>query len=72
MREFVAIEIDGKLTIHADDPTGNYATLCGCDGDDPIVGQIVAVVPRGRKINCQHCYGIWLKSREYKASDFKI
>ena len=74
MSKYVAIEIDGELTIHAHDTTGNYATLCGVDGDDDhcAVGQKTVSLPRGRKINCKQCKGLFDAVKKYRQSDFEI
>jgi len=72
MSRYVAITIDGELTIHAQDTSGNYATLCGVDGDDPICGQYPAELPLGRRINCPHCRSIFDVTKKYRTSDFEI
>jgi hypothetical protein len=69
----VAVEIEGVRSVHALDPTGNYATLCGLDGDDPnISGQSIPRSPatRGEKIDCPQCFATWTMARYYHRSDF--
>jgi hypothetical protein len=39
---------------------GNFDTLCGLDGDDPLAGTFGTIAPkRGDKINCPQCKAIW-------------
>jgi len=73
MSKFIAVIVEGTLSIHARDTTGNYATLCGLDGDDPHPGaqQSMAKVPRGRKIDCTACRNIWQVAKQYRATDFE-
>lgn len=71
MAKIEAIEIDGVITTHMPDASGCYASACGCDGDDPQVGQSPAEVPyEGAKINCRECYALFLVARPFKLSDF--
>lgn len=74
MSKYVAIEIEGELTIHAQDCSGNHATLCGVDGDDPkkSVQQRDVPLPKGRKINCPQCRNILRVAWGYKPSDLEI
>ena len=65
-----AVLLDGELTIHLPHTDGNYYTLCGLDGMDEEVGQAVADVPKGAKVNCKQCYWIWKVSKEFRLSDF--
>ncbi len=70
--KFVAIMLDGDLTIHALHANGsNYATLCMLDGDDPEIGQEPAEVPENAKINCQQCIAIITTARKYSARDIE-
>lgn len=50
-----AVLIEGVLTIHLPDVSGNYHTLCGLDGDDEFAEQESTDVPIGAKVNCEHC-----------------
>jgi len=74
VEKYVAIKSFGEISIHAHDASGNYATLCGLDGDDQggHVDQICVPVPKGRKIDCEQCKAIFLKAREYTKRDFEI
>ncbi len=71
----VGIWCAGRLEVHATDPTGNYATLCGMDGDDPddAVQQspAAAKVTKNDHINCKQCYTIWRHAQQYCAKDFQ-
>jgi hypothetical protein len=69
-RAYVAVKVDGVVSIHAPDVTGNYATLCGIDGDDPGCGQFPAKVPKWAKIDCKTCQMIIRLARTYTEKDF--
>ena len=71
MSKFVAILIDGEITIHADRAAGNYDTLCGLDGNDPGIGHTAAECPKGSKINCSDCWAIWQAAQGLRARDFE-
>lgn len=70
----VAILHCGKVDIHLPHTTGNHATLCGMDGDDPSqnVQQTEVAVPRGARVTCQECYEIWVVARRYSRLNFDI
>ena len=70
---FVRVSADGELSVHALDATGNYATLCGLDGDDnhPSCPQkVIGHLKRG-KIDCPECRNILKKAWEYSERDLK-
>lgn len=67
---FVAIKLDGKVEIHLPHWSGNYATACGLDGDDPDENQYPVVVPQGAKVNCKDCATIWSVMHRFRKSDF--
>ncbi len=66
----IAVVADGVRTVHITAATGDYATLCGMDGDDPTVGQFPSKVVRGEKIGCSTCREIWETCRRVKPGDF--
>lgn len=67
----VAINDRGTVGIHAPGGlAGNYATLCGMDGNDPHIGQSPAKLPRGARIDCKHCFQIFQTARAMRWSDF--
>lgn len=70
----VTIKHEGKTQVHMSDATGNYATMCGLDGndDDPSVDQFTVPTKAGAKIDCPECFAIWQTSKGYKTSDFKV
>jgi hypothetical protein len=72
MSKYVAILHEGVTTIHLPHSTGDYATLCGEDGDDPMpdVDSVEIDVPKGAKVDCRHCLGIWQVCKKYTAKDF--
>lgn len=67
--KYVAIESDGVVEVHAEGDA-NYATLCGLDGDDPVVGQRGAPLDIGARINCPHCIGAIRYARQFTEKDF--
>lgn len=73
---FVAIATtEGRITaitIHLPDTTGNHATLCGMDGNDPhpSVNQSSATAPARAKVNCPQCYALWKVAQQYTKADF--
>lgn len=75
MRDVVAIHHadEDAVIVHAGpaDTGGDYATLCGLDGDDPGADQRTVPVPRGgrARIDCDHCCGIIKKAWTYTARD---
>ena len=71
MTKYVAVLLDGELTIHLPHTDGNYYTLCGLDGMDESVGQEVADVPKGAKVDCKECHNIWLLAKGFSAKDFE-
>ena len=68
----VALRVEGKTEIHAVDTNGNYATLCGVDGDDDLLEQESIDLPKRAAITCETCYSIYRLARELRASDFSI
>jgi len=73
MSRYVAVQIDGEVTIHIPHTYGNYATLCGLDGDDEYfsVNQKTVPTPKGKKVNCEACLSIWKTCQEYTKKDFE-
>jgi hypothetical protein len=73
MSKYVAILHDGVITIHLPHRTGDYATLCNEDGDDPMpeVDLVEVDVPKGSKVNCVSCIGIWQVCKKYTIKDFE-
>lgn len=72
MSRYVAIITDGVLEIHLPHEDGNSATLCGLDGDDPnrAIQQEWVDVPKGAKVNCRLCWGIFQTCKAFTARDF--
>jgi hypothetical protein len=68
--KLVALKIEGRLTVHGPAAISDYATLCGCDGNDPTLEIEPAKVPRGAKIDCTACRSIWAVARTLTARDF--
>lgn len=66
MSEKVILTGSGEREIHVSDTTGNYATLCGLDGEENEIG----ILRKGEKINCHQCIAIWFKCKEYHVRDF--
>jgi hypothetical protein len=72
MSKYFAVSLDGKILVHLPDADrhGNYYTLCGLDGDDPVIRQTAVDVPVGAKVNCRQCWAIWNKAKKYSKKDF--
>jgi hypothetical protein len=69
----VAIVCEGKRQVHAIDITGNHATLCGLDGDDPHIAvqqSSGGPVERREKINCPICRAVFAQAGRYTRNDF--
>ena len=68
--KFCAISTNGVIDVHATDVTGNYATLCGLDGDDshPDVQQKKVPMPRGGMISCPQCEAVIEHCRRYRVT----
>lgn len=73
MSKYVAVEQDGVVQVHAsgNDLPGDWATLCGMDGDDSRVGQKPAALIIGARINCPQCRGIVMAAKKFRPSDFE-
>jgi len=72
MSKYVAILTGGVVKVHLPHTNGNYATLCGMDGDDPdpVVDQETVSVPKDAKVDCDDCIAIWSVCRQFTARDF--
>ena len=68
--KFVAISQDGIVQVQGVPESGNYATLCGMDGDDSVVGQSAAVLPPKPRIDCPQCFGVWSDAKRFGRRDF--
>lgn len=66
---FVIIENYGEQEAHAVSAVGEYATLCGLDGDDETCGQKMIGAAAKAKITCNDCAQIIQASWRYKRSD---
>lgn len=67
---YIAVRIDGQLTVHAVGSDGDYPTLCGTDDLDPAIGLEQADLPKRPKITCSVCKGLILHARTYTKRDF--
>ena len=65
----IAVITDGVLEVHAAG-LGNFATLCGLDGNDPDASQIPAPLPMNPRIDCPQCFSAWKAWRTFSARDF--
>lgn len=68
--KFVAVKINGIVSVHLPHTNGNYYTLCGLDGSDEYVGQEIVDVPIGAKVDCTDCLHIWEVCKLFTARDF--
>lgn len=67
--KYVAISTEGIVEVHAAG-AGEYASLCGLDGNDPSIEQSIVPLPENQKINCSQCRLLWTQWKQYKESDF--
>lgn len=68
--KFVAVRADGVVAVHATNAGGgDYGTLCGMDGDDDVVDQTPADLPKRPKVNCGTCIRIIEHAHSYRKSD---
>lgn len=71
--KFVSVSVGGEITTHMRHPTGNYATLCGLDGDDPDVAvQQQTIMSLAKRIDCNDCILIWRIARSYRPHEIVI
>ena len=72
MNKYAAVEEEDGVRIHMPPHDGNYATLCGLDGNDwdEAANQRPAKVSLGANINCEDCKAIWQHVQKYKTGDF--
>lgn len=71
MKRFVKISSNGEVLSHFPDTTGNYASLCGMDGDDNHVGVEQFIVGFSDKVNCPSCVAIFDVVRRYSEKDIQ-
>lgn len=76
MSKFVIVtmlEVNNEEFIHIRNGSGasDYTTLCGLDGGVSSSEQSQRAAPKGAKVNCAACLGIWKKCKEVRKSDFE-
>lgn len=76
MSRFVIVtmlEEGGEEFVHL--PNGasasDYVTLCGLDGGVAGSEQCTREAPKGVKVNCPACRGIWQLCRDFRKTDFE-
>jgi len=71
---YVAVVVDGQLSVHMKHPNGQWITACGLDGDDDhfSVNQSTVDVPFGAQIDCTDCLAIWENAKLYSRKDFVV
>lgn len=69
--KYIAIKTDGKIEVHAHSTLFNYVTLCGMDGNDPLLNMETVDLPKGAKIDCDHCLAVFKEARKFSKADFK-
>lgn len=69
--KYVTVIAERVVNTHFPDVSGNYATLCGMDGNDPdpTTDQITIETPRGAKVDCDRCISIFDLIHEYGERD---
>lgn len=70
-KRFIGVSVDGTVQTHIPHPDGNYATLCGLDGDDDNPASRQFTVAAGAKIDCADCLAIFEACGAYRLSDFR-
>lgn len=68
--KLIQIDCEGRREVHAASANGDYATLCGLDGNDPAIGQTGTSFVSNAQINCPQCRAIWETARLYRPRDF--
>jgi hypothetical protein len=70
-KNIIAVRRYEEVQIHFRDRTGNYATLCGLDGDDDdcTVDQETLELSKGAKVNCPECINTFYFVRSLSASN---
>ena len=69
--DIIAVKRYDEIEIHFKDRTGNYATLCGLDGNDNAksVDQETVDLPTNAKVDCMDCIHTFYFVRSLSASD---
>ncbi len=71
MAERVAVTMNGVRDVHMSDFSGNYATFCGLDGDDPDEHvQQTGTTSTTDRITCMRCHMMWTHARTYRPREF--
>jgi len=70
---FVAVKVEGAVSVHAVGHDGNYDTLCGIDANDSGVGHegIVPLPWVHSRIGCEACKSILRQAWKYTARDIR-
>lgn len=69
MSALITINCQGDIRVHLPG-TGNYATVCGLDGDD--VDQETLPTRRGARVDCDECREFWNHCRSFKPRHFEV
>ena len=69
---FVGVEVAGVKQTHLPHPTGQYATLCGMDRDDPDPSVAQRPVSPGLAVDCNECRMIFVLCKRYGPKDFSL
>jgi len=70
-KKMITISVFNEVDTHIIGISGDYATLCGMDGDDPDRGvQQLTLKETGGKITCRTCKQVWDTCRKIKPSMF--
>ena len=73
MKHFmVAVDVDGVVDTHIKHFSGEYATLCGLDGDDTHKSVNQRPAMAGDKVTCYTCHAIYQQCTRFRASDFAV
>lgn len=69
MSRLITVEVEGVALTHIHSVRGpDHVTLCGEDGDDPVLDMRTVQTPKDAKVNCRQCINTWLDARRIRKS----
>lgn len=69
--QLVTVRQDEAVQVHLPG-FGEYATLCGLDGEDEEIGQETVATARGAVVDCPDCTRIWAFCRQVPGRMVKV
>lgn len=70
MSKYITVSLDGNVFTHFKG-LHSYATICGLDGDDPVLGMETLPTPHGKKVDCPYCIELWEYMSKYTKRDIE-